>query len=128
MLCPHCQRDFRYINAHMEKCDQRPEVRSIVAALLAGDDGNAVGLTEYNRRLAARGSVAPSGHSLRKRYGDWAAVCAAYGLEFVYKAGFPPGMKGTHRPCSIDTIAVRTYWDALVAERRRLEDEARGWR
>lgn len=85
VTCPHCGRMIGISNlgVHVGICPRNPAVHVRVAAVLADPDRPGYAVTWYGYDAAARPQRLPSRESLRREYGNWTAVCTAFGLRPV---------------------------------------------
>lgn len=111
--CEWCG-DFRGGN-HREHCPDNPRVREATAAAL--DDGHGFIRLSNDYKKHMRGGMAYS--TLWKKYGTWANVAHAFGLQIpdTYK----PRPEKAKPPSELDR-AVAATWDEMEAEIKRNQE------
>ena len=79
--CPHCGRSFglNKYPTHIRTCVDAPAIRTALAAALESNTPG-VGITESEYRLISRERGTPATSTIRRRWGMWADVLAAFGL------------------------------------------------
>ena len=114
--CLYCGRTVGggKLHSHPGACVRNPAVHARVAAVIADPDRPGYALASPVYEIVAQQRGLPARTTLTAEYGNWAAVCAAFGLK-------PPARRGGYRP---HAAPVTERLAALDAEVERMQAAA----
>ena len=107
--CPYCGRTVGggKLHSHSGICVRNPAVHARIAAVIADPNRPEHALASPVYEIVAQQRGLPARATLTAEYGNWAAVCAAFGLK-------PPGKRGGYRSPAMSEAKRMAALDAEV--------------